>query len=84
MPSPLLCIVQAIKSAGDDVEGEDPDAIAAEIKQLDTAIAQRQTRLDELEKNKKWNWENMCHVVGESDVLIASLGYTNGDHYNPV
>jgi cell division cycle protein 37 len=58
--------LQAISAAGGDVEGEDPDAIAVELKGLDAAMAQRHARLEELEKNKKWNWENMCHVVGKA------------------
>jgi cell division cycle protein 37 len=62
----LKAKLQAISAAGGDVEGEDPDAIAVELKGLDAAMAQRHARLEELEKNKKWNWENMCHVVGKT------------------
>jgi len=52
-----------------DVDLEDDDAIKAEIKELEAAILKRQKRLEEMERNKKWNIDNICHVVEERTIV---------------
>ncbi|CAM9653817.1 unnamed protein product [Chrysoparadoxa australica] len=59
----------AIKSAGGQLEGEDEGAIKAEMEALQKELGKREERIAELEKNKKWNWENMCHVVEERTIV---------------
>ncbi len=41
---------------GVEIEGEDEDAIGAEITSLEKNINERTKRLEFLEKHKKWNW----------------------------
>ena len=68
----------------DDEEDDDLDegvGIKAEIEELKKANEARQAKLDEYEKNKTWNVDNMCHVaeertiVGKSDTHYTSDGF---------
>ena len=43
----------------DDDDLEDYDGMAAEVAELKKGIAQRQVTLDNYEKNKKWNVDNL-------------------------
>uniref|UniRef100_A0A7R9YE37 Hsp90 chaperone protein kinase-targeting subunit n=1 Tax=Pinguiococcus pyrenoidosus TaxID=172671 RepID=A0A7R9YE37_9STRA len=51
---------------------EDPDAMQAEKQQLLELNKERSDRLEHMEKNRKWNWENMCHTVEETTTISAS------------
>lgn len=53
----------------DDDDLEDRDGLQAELSELRKANAKRQEKLDEFEKNKKWNVDNMCHVVEERTIV---------------
>eukprot|EP00619_Florenciella_sp_RCC1007_P008298 CAMPEP_0205905712 /NCGR_PEP_ID=MMETSP1325-20131115/1507_1 /ASSEMBLY_ACC=CAM_ASM_000708 /TAXON_ID=236786 /ORGANISM="Florenciella sp., Strain RCC1007" /LENGTH=385 /DNA_ID=CAMNT_0053271643 /DNA_START=39 /DNA_END=1196 /DNA_ORIENTATION=- len=53
----------------EEEEEEDKEALEEEIKDLEASIAKRQKRLDEMEANKKWNVDNMCHVVEERTIV---------------
>lgn len=71
----------------DDDEEEDDDdlgegaGIKAEIDELKKANEARQAKLDEYEKNKTWNVDNLCHVaeertiVGKSDTHYTADGF---------
>jgi len=48
----------AMMAAGDD-DG-DHEALEEELKDLEGAIEKRDARLADMEKNKKWNVDNMC------------------------
>lgn len=41
-------------------EEEDHEALEEELKDLEGAIEKRDARLAEMERNKKWNVDNMC------------------------
>lgn len=56
----------------DDDDLEDTEGLKAELKELENTNAQRQKKLDDYEKNKKWNVDNMCRVVEERTVLTKS------------
>lgn len=58
----------------DDDDLEDLDGIRAELKALQTANESNQGKLDHYEKNKKWNVDNMCHVVEERTIVNKNLG----------
>ena len=60
----------------DDDEIDDGEAIKAEIAQLEKENKVRQDKLDEYEKNKKWNVDNMC-VVKEERTMINPDGAKN-------
>ncbi|CAM9519426.1 unnamed protein product, partial [Phaeothamnion confervicola] len=42
-----------------------------EVDEVEKRVAGRAKRLEDMEKHKKWNWENMCHVVEERTVISA-------------
>jgi len=56
-------------NSSDDDELEDKDGLEAELDSLEKANRLRQHKLDEYERNKKWNVDNMCHVVEERTVI---------------
>jgi len=56
-------------SDSDDDDLEDRDGLQAELEELRKANAARQSKLDEYEKNKTWNVDNMCHVVEERTIV---------------
>jgi cell division cycle protein 37 len=55
----------------DDDEEEDTEGLVAELEELQSANAQRQSKLDYYEKHKKWNVDNMCKVVAEKTVITS-------------
>lgn len=55
-----------------DDELEDEEGLKAELDALKAANKARQDKLDQYEKNKKWNADNMCHVVEERTIVNAS------------
>lgn len=65
-----------IMDAGDDSDDEleDSDGLEAELEALKKANEAREKKLEEYEKNKKWNVDNMCHVVEERTVINPKAG----------
>ncbi|CAM9629145.1 unnamed protein product, partial [Laminaria digitata] len=61
-----------ITAEGGDVEGEDPVTLAAEAAELKKALAEKQKEVETIERNKTWNWENMCHVTEERTIINKS------------
>jgi len=57
-----------------DDELEDVDGLEAELKSLQAANQARQDKLLDYEKNKKWNVDNMCHVVEERTIVNPKAG----------
>lgn len=62
--------------AGDDSDDEleDCDGLEAELEALKKANEAREKKLEEYEKNKKWNVDNMCHVVEERTLINPKAG----------
>jgi cell division cycle protein 37 len=58
----------------DDDDLDDTEGLEAELKELKASNAAHQAKLDEYEKNKKWNVDNLCHVVEEKTIISASAG----------
>ena len=52
-------------SDSDDDDLEDHEGLQAELDELNQANQAWQGKLDDYEKNKKWNVDNICHVVEE-------------------
>jgi len=75
-------ITKILKSLDDDEDSdsdnelEDKDGLEAELKALKKDNKARQDKLDEYEKNKKWNIDNMCHVVEERTIVNPKAGKT--------
>jgi len=59
-------LAQRLKDEDDEA---DKEAIEEEVKDLQTMVSQRDARLEEFEQNKKWNVDNMCHVVEERTIV---------------
>eukprot|EP00592_Proboscia_alata_P022949 CAMPEP_0194425070 /NCGR_PEP_ID=MMETSP0176-20130528/24403_1 /TAXON_ID=216777 /ORGANISM="Proboscia alata, Strain PI-D3" /LENGTH=456 /DNA_ID=CAMNT_0039235235 /DNA_START=93 /DNA_END=1463 /DNA_ORIENTATION=- len=60
----------------DDDDLEDIDGLKVEIAELEKANADRQIKLDNFEKNKKWNVDNMSHVVDDKTVISSTTDKT--------
>jgi len=58
----------------DDDDLDDREGILAEIKELKKANTERQVKLDDYEKNKTWNVDNLCHVAEERTIINSSAG----------
>lgn len=68
----------AAKSGDDDSDSdddlEDLDGLRAELKALQNSNTDNQAKLDHYEKNKRWNVDNMCHVVEERTIVNQNVG----------
>ena len=67
----------------DDDDLDDTEAIKIEMEELRSANAQRQATLDEYEKNKKWNVDNLFEVKEERTMVnknAAKANYTSTGH----
>jgi len=65
----------SIKNVDDsDDELEDVEGLEAELLSLQKHEKVRTERLDELEKNRKWNVDNMCKVVEERTIVNPKAG----------
>lgn len=66
-------ILSKASAGGDDSDSdddlEDLDGLRSELKALQDANSDCQAKLDYYEKNKKWNVDNMCHVVEERTIV---------------
>jgi len=70
-------------SDDDDDDLDDTEAIKIELEELQQQNAQRQAKLDEYEKNKKWNVDNMFHVKEERTEVnkeAAKANYTEAGY----
>lgn len=61
----------------DDDDLDDTEAIKIEIEELRQQISQRQTTLDEYEKNKTWNVDNMSEIVEERTMVNKEAAKDN-------
>ena len=64
-------------SDSDDDDLDDTEAIKIEIEELKTQNQTRQAKLDDYEKNKKWNVDNMFEVKEERTVINKDAGKSN-------
>mmetsp|Transcript_50408 Transcript_50408/g.64623 ORF Transcript_50408/g.64623 Transcript_50408/m.64623 type:complete len:230 (+) Transcript_50408:59-748(+) len=62
-------IEELVAKMAEEDDDDDRETLEAEMHDLEQAIAKRESRLDEMEKNKKWNVDNMCHVVEERTMI---------------
>ncbi len=53
----------------DDSDLEDTDGLRSELIALQKSNTDNQSKLDYYEKHKKWNVDNMCHVVEERTIV---------------
>jgi cell division cycle protein 37 len=56
-------------SDSEDEDLDDSEALKAELKELLAQNAARQAKLDEYEKNKKWNIDNMFHETQDKTIV---------------
>lgn len=57
-----------------DDDLEDLDGLRSELEALTKSNADGQAKLDHYEKNKKWNVDNMFHVVEERTIVNENVG----------
>jgi len=57
-----------------DDDLEDIEGLQAELKALQSVNNANQAKLDHYEKNKKWNVDNLCHVVEERTIVNQNVG----------
>lgn len=43
-----------------------------EAEELKKAVEAKQQEVESIERNKTWNWENMCHVTEERTIINKS------------
>lgn len=70
-------------SDDDDDDFDDTEAIKIEIEELRSQNAQRQATLDDYEKNKKWNVDNLFEVKDERTMVnenASKENYTRTGH----
>ena len=77
----ILSKATAAATTGDedsdsDDDLEDLDGLRSELKSLQDSNTDNQAKLDYYEKNKKWNVDNMCHVVEERTIVNDNVGGT--------
>jgi len=76
----ILSKAAAAAATGDDFDSdddlEDLDGLRSELKSLQNSNTDNQAKLDHYEKNKKWNVDNMCHVVEERTIVNNNVGGT--------
>lgn len=53
----------------DETDEADREALEEEMRDLEAGVEKREARLADMEKNKKWNVDNMCHVVEERTLI---------------
>ena len=58
----------------DDDDLEDVEGLRAERDALQQSNGDHQRKLDHYEKHKKWNVDNMCHVVEERTIVNQNVG----------
>jgi cell division cycle protein 37 len=57
----------------DDSDLEDMDGLQSELIALQKSNTDNQSKLDYYEKHKKWNVDNMCHVVEERTIVNKNV-----------
>jgi hypothetical protein len=57
------------KLAEEEDDEMDREALEEEMRDLEQAMEAREARLGDMEKNKKWNVDNLCHVVEERTIV---------------
>lgn len=72
----ILSRASAAGSDSDDSDDdlEDLDGLRSELEALTNSNADGQAKLDHYEKNKKWNVDNMFHVVEERTIVNENVG----------
>mmetsp|Transcript_10732 Transcript_10732/g.25768 ORF Transcript_10732/g.25768 Transcript_10732/m.25768 type:complete len:439 (-) Transcript_10732:77-1393(-) len=74
------------EDSDDEDDLDDREGLVAEIEELKKANQKRQSKLDEYEKNKKWNVDNMFEVAEERTVVNPGAGeltYTDTGFVKP-
>lgn len=65
----ILRTLEEIKAGGDAAEYEDADALGAELVEVRNRIQERLQRMDFMEKNKKWNVDNLSHTATDRTII---------------
>jgi len=67
--SEILRTLEEIKAGGDAAEYEDADALRAELVEVRGRVKERLEKMDFMEKNKKWNVDNLSHTAHDRTII---------------
>ncbi|KAH8075601.1 hypothetical protein JL721_1615 [Aureococcus anophagefferens] len=76
--SEILRILAEIKAGGEAAEYEDEEALSGELVEVRTRVKERVDKIDFMEKNKKWNVDNMGTVT-HNKTIISGKGSDPSD-----
>ena len=74
----ILRILAEIKAGGEAAEYEDEEALSGELVEVRTRVKERVDKIDFMEKNKKWNVDNMGTVT-HNKTIISGKGSDPSD-----
>jgi len=69
-------VLGEVGSGGDASEYEDGEALRAEASEIERRVKEREARLEYMERNRKWNVDNIAHTAAER--TIVSGGGSDG------
>jgi len=59
----IVRLLAEVRSGGDASEYEDEDALVGELEEVRIRVKDRLDKIDFMEKNKKWNVDNLSHTA---------------------
>mmetsp|Transcript_37223 Transcript_37223/g.42496 ORF Transcript_37223/g.42496 Transcript_37223/m.42496 type:complete len:426 (+) Transcript_37223:41-1318(+) len=72
-----LVVIEDNENDGADDDLDDREGLEAEVEELKKANLERSEKLEAMEKNKKWNVDNMCQVKEERTIINSKAAETN-------
>lgn len=66
-------LLAEMKSGGEASEYEDEEALKAELSEIKQRVRERNERMDYMERNRKWNVDNICHTASEK-TIVSGVG----------
>jgi cell division cycle protein 37 len=65
----IVRLLAEVRSGGDAAEYEDEDALVGELEEVRGRVKDRLDKIDFMEKNKKWNVDNLSHTATDRTIL---------------
>jgi len=65
----IVRLLEEIRGGGEAAEYEDEEALSAELVEVRLRIKERLEKMDFMEKNKKWNVDNLSHTAHDRTIL---------------
>jgi len=68
----IVRLLAEVRSGGDASEYEDEDALVGELEEVRIRVKDRLDKIDFMEKNKKWNVDNLSHTATDRTILSGA------------